>query len=132
MSAAYGFIVWIHVGSVILSLAGFAGRGLLMLGGSTWLEARTVRIVPHLVDTVLLASGVWLAWFLKQYPFVHGWLTAKVIGLLAYIVLGAIALRRGRTRRLRAAALAGALLTAAYIVSVALTRNPLGALAFLS
>jgi uncharacterized membrane protein SirB2 len=77
---------------------------------------------------VLLASGVWLAWFLKQYPFAHGWITAKLLGLLAYIVLGTIALRRGRTQGVRAAAFIGAVLAAAYIVSVALTRSPLGLL----
>lgn len=132
MSEAYLFVRWLHVGSVILSLAGFLARGLLMLAGSRWLEARVVRIAPHVIDTVLLASAAWLAWFLMQYPFVHGWITAKVIGLLAYIALGTIALRRGRTRTIRAVAFAGAVLAAAYIVSVALTRNPLGLLAYLS
>lgn len=132
MSETYLLIKTIHVWSVILSVTGFAARGALMLAGSRWLNARVVRIAPHVVDTVLLASAVWLAWFLKQYPFVHGWITAKVLGLLAYIVLGTLALRRGRTRRLRFAAFIGALLTAAYIVSVAITRNPLGALLYLA
>jgi uncharacterized membrane protein SirB2 len=110
---------------VALSLAGFAARGLLMLAGSPLLQARFVRIAPHVVDTVLLASAVWLAWSLGQYPFVHGWLTAKVLGLAAYIVLGTIALKRGRTRFIRATAFAGALAAAGYVVWVALTRNPL-------
>jgi uncharacterized membrane protein SirB2 len=60
---------------------------------------------------------------------VHGWLTAKVLGLLAYIVLGSIALKRGRTRGQRILAFAAALLAAAYVVSVALTRDPLGFIA---
>jgi uncharacterized membrane protein SirB2 len=60
-----------------------------------------------------------------QYPFVYGWLTAKLFGLLAYIVLGAMALRRGRTREIRIRAFVLALLAYAYIVGVALTRNPL-------
>jgi uncharacterized membrane protein SirB2 len=130
MGEAYLFIRALHVGAVVVSLAGFLVRGFLMLAGSRWLNARPVRILPHVVDTVLLASALWLAWFLKQYPFVSGWVTAKVIGLLVYIVLGTIALRRGRTRRVRATAFVGAILAAAYIVSVALTRNPLGALQF--
>ncbi len=62
---------------------------------------------------------------LEQYPFVHGWLTAKVLALLAYIVLGAIGLRYGRTRRIRVVAWVAALLTFGYIVAVALTRQPL-------
>lgn len=120
---AYLVAKHIHVASVVLSIAGFAARGALMLRGSPLLQARFVRIAPHVVDTLLLASALWLAWMLRQYPFVHGWLTAKVLGLLVYIVLGSIALRRGRTRTTRAAAFAGALLTAAYVVAVALTKH---------
>ncbi|HYX63098.1 MAG TPA: SirB2 family protein [Burkholderiales bacterium] len=121
----------IHVASVVLSLGGFAARGALMLAASPLLERRFVRVAPHVVDTVLLASALWLAWIIRQYPFVQGWLTAKVIGLLVYIVLGAIALRRGRTRGVRIAALVGAAATACYIVSVALTHDPRGFLLWL-
>lgn len=121
----YLLVKYVHAGSVALSIAGFIARGALMLAGSPLLQARFVRVAPHVVDTVLLASAAWLAWMLQQYPFVHGWLTAKVLGLLAYIVLGAIALRRGRTMAVRATALAGALLAAGYVVAVALTKNPL-------
>ena len=90
---AYLWIKYLHVACVILSLSGFAARGALMLAGSPLLNARWVRIVPHVVDTVLLASAVWLAWFLGQVPFVHGWITAKVFALVAYVILGSIALK---------------------------------------
>ena len=120
----YLFVKYVHVGCVVLSLAGFAARGALMLRGSPLLQARFVRVAPHVVDTLLLASALWLAWMMRQYPFVHGWLTAKVLGLLVYIILGSIALR-GHTRAVRLAALAGALLAAGYVVAVALTKNPL-------
>ena len=94
-----------------------------MLAGSPLLRTRFARIAPHVVDTVLLASAVWLAWFLGQVPFVHAWITAKVLALLVYIALGTIALKRGRTKAGRAAAFAGALAAAAYIVWVAFTRD---------
>jgi uncharacterized membrane protein SirB2 len=125
MSASEAYpVVWaLHVGCAALSIAGFGARGALMLADSPWLRARFVRIAPHVVDTVLLASAVWLAWFLGQVPFVNAWITAKVLALLAYVVLGAIALKRGRTRTIRSAAFAGALAAAAYIVAVALTRD---------
>jgi uncharacterized membrane protein SirB2 len=116
---AYLAVRALHVGCAVLSIAGFAARGALMLAGSPLLNHRFVRISPHVVDTVLLASAVWLAWFLSQVPFVHGWITAKIFALLAYIVLGMFALRRGRTRRVRAAAFAAA----GYIVWVALARD---------
>lgn len=125
MSAAefYGAVRTLHVACAAISIAGFAVRGALMLAESPLLRHRFVRIAPHVVDTLLLASALWLAWFLAQAPFVHAWLTAKVLALLAYIVLGSIALKRGRTKAVRAGACAGALVTAGYIVAVALTRD---------
>ena len=119
----------VHVGSVVLSGAGFIARGALMLRGSPLLRARFVRVAPHVVDTVLLASAVWLAWLMRVAPFVDGWITAKVLGLVAYVVLGTVALKRGRTPQVRAAAFAAALATFAYIVTVAITHDPRGPLA---
>jgi uncharacterized membrane protein SirB2 len=130
-ASAYLVAKTLHVGAVVLSLTGFAARGALMLSGSRLLETRFVRVAPHVVDTVLLASALWLAWLIGQYPFVQGWLTAKVLGLAAYIVLGSIALRRGRSRRVRLAAFAAALAMAGYIVCVALARDARGPFALL-
>lgn len=125
---AYLLVKSVHVGCAALSIAGFAARGVLRLRGSALLETRLARIAPHVVDTVLLLSAVWLAWALGVVPFVHGWVTAKVLALLAYIGLGMLALR-GRTRAVRGAAFVAALAAAAYIVAVALTRDPLAGLA---
>ncbi len=119
------FLAWgLHVGCVVASVALFAFRGALMLARSPLLDSRTMRVLPHAIDTLLLAGAVWLAVLLRQYPFVHGWLTAKTLALVAYVVLGSIALRRGRSRRQRALALAGALSAVAYIVAVAVTKDP--------
>jgi len=125
MSAAeaYAAVRGLHVGCAALTIAGFAARGVLMLRGSALLEHRFVRVAPHVVDTVLLASALWLAWFLGQVPFVHGWITAKVLALVAYVVLGSIALKRGRTKGIRTGALAAALAAVGYLVWVALTRD---------
>ena len=125
MVTTYTLLKYLHVGSVALSGAGFLVRGIWMLQDSPLLARRWVRIAPHLVDTVLLASAIALALMLGQYPLVHGWLTAKVLGLIAYIVLGTIALKRGRTRGIRIAAFCGALLVFAYIVAVAITKSAL-------
>jgi len=77
-----------------------------------------------MVDTLLLGRALSIAWMSGQYPFVYGWLTAKFVGLLAYILLGMMALRRGRTLAIRARYFGLALLAYGYIVSVALTRSP--------
>lgn len=131
-ATAYVLAKSLHVGCAAVSIAGFFARGMLMLRGSRLLDARFVRVAPHVVDTLLLASALWLAWAIGQVPLVHGWVTAKLVGLLAYIVLGSVALRHGRTRTQRAAAFVAALAAAAYIVSVAVTRDPRGMLAWLA
>ncbi len=115
----------LHVTCAALSGALFAVRGVWMLRASPLLERRWVRIAPHVVDTILLASALVLVFRSGQYPFAQAWLGAKVVALLLYIVLGAVALKRGRSARLRAMALAGALAVFAYIVAVALTRQVL-------
>ena len=114
-----------HVSCVALSYVLFVVRGTWMMCESELLQRRWVKIVPHVIDTALLASGIALAIALRQYPMVHGWLTAKVVGLLFYIGLGTVALKRGRTQRARIAAWFAAQVVFFYIVAVALTRNPL-------
>jgi uncharacterized membrane protein SirB2 len=114
-----------HMGCAAVSGSLFLLRGAWMLRDSALLQQRWVRIAPHAVDTLLLASAITLAVWSSQYPFAQSWLSAKVIALLVYIVLGAIALKRGRTRTVRAAAFVGALATFGYIVAVAVTRQPM-------
>ena len=96
-----------------------------MMQGSPLLEMRAVRTFPHVNDTLLLASALWTAAMVGQYPFVNGWLTAKVIGAIAYILLGAVALTYGPTRQIRVLAFIGSLLCFAYVATVAITKNPL-------
>ncbi|MBA3997328.1 MAG: regulator SirB [Candidatus Accumulibacter sp.] len=123
---SYLLLKHLHVTCVALSGAGFLLRGLWMLLDSPMLQRRWVRIAPHLIDTLLLGSAIAMAVLSAQYPFAQAWLTAKVVGLLGYIVCGAVALKRGRTKAQRAVFFGIALATFAWIVSVALTRNPLG------
>lgn len=94
-----------------------------MLLDSSMLQRRWVKLVPHVVDTLLLVSALVLVFWSAQYPFVQAWLTAKVLALIAYIVLGTIALKRGKTKGVRTFAWFAALATFAYIVAVALTRQ---------
>ena len=130
MTVSYAAIRQLHVAAAALSLALFVLRAAWMLASPTRLQMRWVKIAPHCVDTVLLASALWLAWQLGAAG-TRGWLAAKVIGVLVYIVAGAIALKRGRTRGVRIAALTVALATFGYIVSVALTKSALGFLTWL-
>jgi uncharacterized membrane protein SirB2 len=120
-----GIIKTIHIVCALLSISGFIGRGLLMIKGSPLLMARWVKVSPHIIDTILLLSAIMLAsqwgWTALQMP----WLLAKIMALLFYIVLGSLALRPGRPQSVRISAWLAAIITFAYIVSVAVTKNPL-------
>ena len=119
----YLAIKYIHITCAILSGSLFLLRGYWMLVESEMLQRRWVKVVPHIVDTLLLTSALIMVFWSGQYPFVQSWLTAKVIALIVYIALGTIALKRGKTKAVRSGALLAAIVTFAYIVSVALTRQ---------
>lgn len=127
----YLLLKHLHVGCVVLSGTGFFLRGVWMLRHSPWLQRPAVRVVPHVVDTALLASAIAMAVISALNPFTTDWLTAKLIGLLIYIACGTMALKRARTPAQRAAFFVAALAAFAYIVSVALTRSPLGPLVWI-
>lgn len=129
--AMYVLVKYIHVISVVLSLTGFFLRGILMMRDSPLLRARWVKVLPHINDTVLLIAALSLAAMSGQYPFVVGWVTAKVLGVIAYIILGALALRDASTRRMRIICWFASLAVFGWIVSVALSRQPIGFFAVL-
>jgi uncharacterized membrane protein SirB2 len=116
----------LHQGFATLSFAGFLARGAASLSGAGWVRSRPARILPHVVDTALLASALGLAFTLRVDPVHTPWLAAKIAGLVAYILLGIVALRPGRPVGVRAAAWVSALAVFAWIVSVAVTKQPSG------
>ena len=95
-----------------------------MLRDSPSLQLRWVRIAPHTVDSLLLASAIALAWQLGYSPLDQPWLAAKIAALPLYIVIGAIALKYGKTRQIRIFAWLAAQAVFFYIVSVAVTHSP--------
>jgi uncharacterized membrane protein SirB2 len=124
------YVTWklLHQGAVALSVTGFVARGLGSFAGAAWVRGRVARTLPLAVDTVLLVSALTLAWMLRLTPGAAPWLAAKIVGLLLYIGLGMLALRPGRPLALRIGAWLAALSCFAWIVSVALTKHPLGVL----
>ena len=117
---SYGLIKHMHAAAAVAVVVLFVVRGAWMLADSPMLERRWVRIVPHVNDTILLLAGIWLATSFGLAPFV----VAKIVALVIYIVLGTIALKRGRTKGIRIAALVGSVAVLAYIFAVAMTKNP--------
>ena len=121
----YTALYYLHIAAVIFSGSFFLLRGIWMLQDSRMLGLKLVRIAPHVNDTLLLGAAIGLAVISQQYPLTHDWLTVKVVALIAYIVLGVFSFR-GNSKTVRVVCFAAALLTFAFMVSVAFTRHPTG------
>lgn len=115
----------LHLSCAAISYVLFFVRGIWSVRGSQKLQQRWVRITPHIVDTLLLGSAITLAWMLHVSPLTAPWLLAKIIALLLYIALGTIAIKRGKTRRVRLMAWLAAQLVFCYIVATAIAHDPL-------
>lgn len=120
----YMGIKHLHMLLAVLSIIGFAWRGALKLNGSALLQQRWLKIGPHIIDTLLLAAGIYLAVASAQYPIAQAWLTAKVIGLVVYIGLGLYVMRFAQSQAQRAIGYVLALATFGYIMAVAFSRSP--------
>ncbi|MCZ7654678.1 MAG: SirB2 family protein [Rhodocyclaceae bacterium] len=126
---AYLLLKHLHVTCVVISITGFFLRGIWMLRDSPLLDRLWVRVVPHVERHAAAAGRGRTVHRAAAISLRAGWVTAKVLGLLGYIGFGLFALRRGRSKAVRAGFWLAALASFAYIVSVALTKNPWGYLA---
>ncbi len=124
MAELYPMLKHLHLTAVAISVVFFIARGLGMMMDAQWLQRKLVKIAPHVVDTILLLTAISLTFAINQYPFQESWLTAKVIGLIAYIGLGVVALKVGSTKPIRIAAFFAAITVVFYIIGVAFSHNP--------
>jgi uncharacterized membrane protein SirB2 len=119
----YSTLKHVHALTVVITLTLFLLRAFWMLADSPRLQARWLRIVPHVNDTLLLLAAVAMLLVGGINPLQQHWVVAKILGLLAYIGLGTVALKRGGTKAIRVKALVAALGVFAYIVAVAVTKQ---------
>jgi uncharacterized membrane protein SirB2 len=125
----YFLIKHLHMTTAGLSLAFFILRAWWSVRESPLLRQRWVKVVPHINDTLLLLFGVLLMVMLSMWPQHHAWLAAKILALLVYIGLGTVAIKRGRTRRVRGAAALAAVAMFLYMLGAAVHSDPLSWLA---
>lgn len=125
------WVKYIHLSAVLLSFCGFVLRAGWMLADSPMLGRRWVRVLPHIIDSVLLVSALWLVYLMSLPLLQSDWLLAKIIALLVYIALGTMALKRGRTKTRRLMFTVLAIMVFLYIVSVALSKSVYGFFAFI-
>jgi uncharacterized membrane protein SirB2 len=121
---SFATIKIIHIICMVLSYILFSLRGIWMIQGSSLLKLRWVKILPHVIDTILLTSAITLVTMIQQYPGLNIWISAKIGALLLYILLGMMAFRFGKTRKIKIISWVLAQIVFFYIVLVALTKNP--------
>jgi len=122
----YLTIKTIHLSLLSLSFIIFFSRGVMMLLKNPFYRHQIFRFIPPLVDTLLMVTGITLMIITGQYPTTQAWLTVKLTALVVYIVLGVIALNRIDNRRIQSISFIAALTTLFFMVSVAMTHQPLG------
>ncbi len=120
-----GLIKIIHLTAVALTITGFVVRGILLFRDSPLMSTFWVKKLPHKIDTVLLLSGITLAWMTHQSPLEQPWLATKLLALLLYIGLGLVVFRFAKTGSIQLAAWLAAMAVFGFMVSVAMTKSPL-------
>ncbi len=120
---SYTLLKTLHVTTVVISLILFLWRWIYVLQHDPASRPRWMRWVPHVNDSLLFFLGLGLAWQIQQYPFVAGWLTAKLTALLVYIFLGLYVMRFASGRQARFYGGISALTVFGYMAGVAMTKN---------
>lgn len=128
MIAFYPEIKHAHIGLALASGALFAVRGAGVLAGMRWPRRAAVRHASYIIDTGLLAAALMLLAILPGGLYANGWLAAKLVLVVVYVVLGVFAMRRARSRGGRLAAYLAALAAFALIYGIARAHHPLGPL----
>lgn len=121
----YMAIKHLHMTLAIISILGFIVRGPLAITQHQLMQKKWIRILPHVIDTFLLVSAIYLAWILSVHPFNSPWITTKIVALILYIVLGTMVIKRRGSVMRQWTTYALAVLLFGYIIAVAITKSPL-------
>jgi uncharacterized membrane protein SirB2 len=120
----YTLIRIVHTSCALLSICGFAARGYLKVHQDNVPQSFKYKVLPHIVDTVLLASAIMLVILSGHYPFVSPWVTAKLVTLLVYISGGILLMRLRLGKIMRGVAYVFTMMCGAYIILVAFSKSP--------
>ena len=126
MLAFYPQIKLVHIAAVSASGAFFALRALGLLAGMRWPRMAPVRYLSYTIDTTLLTAALMLLTILPSGLYANGWLTVKLVLVVVYVVLGTLALKRGRTARMRTVSFLAAVAVYLAIIGIARAHHPMG------
>lgn len=123
MDSLYPAIKHIHLTFIALSVLFFIVRFVLHIRQSPIMDKKFVKVAPHVIDTLLLLSGLTLCFIIKQYPFQDAWLTEKIGAVVAYIFLATIALKANRNTLFKVFAALGAIAWIVYAAKIAMFKQ---------
>ena len=110
-----------HAIAILGVIAMFFVRGIGTLFQKDWIKKKVFKIAPHVIDTIMLVSGISLV-IMSGYSFSQDWIWAKIIAVIAYIFFALMAFKRATTRKMQSIFWIGGLITLFYIVAVAKTK----------
>ena len=120
---SYLMLKHLHMTTVALSGLFFMVRGWWLLQNSAQLQAKWVKITPHIIDTILLCSAVGMLLVAQYFP---AWVHVKIALVIVYIALGIMAFKKANTIEQKMFFLVAASVVYMFIISVALTKSPMG------
>ena len=115
----------LHLTAVALTILFFITRFIWKQIGSPMSDKKWVKILPHVIDTVLLTSAIALCIIVSRYPFIHAWVTFKLLAVIGYIILGLIALKKAQTKAMQWTSFVLALILLGATAKVAILKQPL-------
>ncbi len=126
----YLLVKAVHQVAVASSLGIFSIRACGSLLGAYWPKQKPARVLQHANDSILLGSALALAVIAGFSPFNSPWLLVKILGLLVYIGLGTLVMREQAMKGVRMGAFLLALMIFGLIISVAVTKSPVGIMGY--
>lgn len=119
----FSIIKSIHIACALLSISGFIYRGILKFKNSEKLNKKWLKVSPHIIDTALLASAIYLVSAGDFLSEPHAWIHAKIVLLVLYIVFGLMTLRFCKTMRMMRISFVLAIACFASILAIAQTKT---------
>ncbi len=113
----------LHLLFVVLTISSFVIRLLLAEFKPEILQNKALKILPHIIDTVLLLSGLALVFQGNWLDGDFGWIISKIVLLVAYVGLGVVAMHSLGLKRWIAGA--GAIAAFVTIGMIAVTKHGL-------
>ncbi|ELR63426.1 Protein sirB2 [Photobacterium marinum] len=121
----YAAFKHLHMTAIALSVLLFVARYLMVMANSSLIEKKFLKVTPHVVDTLVLLTGIVLIFMTGFMPFTESgsWLTQKLSCVLAYIALGYFTLHHGKNKVFKTFAFLGSLGWVMAAAKIAVTKT---------